>query len=117
MKALFIITTALFCLSCNADEVAIAYPSDPQAGYSIVSVEGVWPRRISVLKIAREEFTTYVKREFDCLNSRVRYLGSSNNPELFSQNQEDKYSSPANITLLTSILFSKTCKGFVAASR
>jgi len=117
MKVLFIFTTAFFCLSCNAGEVAIAYPSDPGARYSIVAVEGVWPHRTSVLKISREEFTTYVKREFDCANATVRYLGSSNNPGLFSQHQEDKYTSPSDITPLSSILFSKTCKGFVSTAR
>ncbi|MHC8386749.1 hypothetical protein ACYZTM_01505 [Pseudomonas sp. MDT2-39-1] len=110
MKVLFIFAAALLCLTCNAAEIKVAYPADLEAEYSIVSVEGVSPNRIVVLKIARTSFTTYVKREFDCLNSKVRYLGSSNNPIRFDSRQEDKYFSSVDVTTLSTLIWSEVCQ-------
>jgi hypothetical protein len=110
MKTLFILAAAFLCLTCNATEIKIAYPADANAAYSIVSVEGASETRMVVLKVARRTLTTYVKREFDCTKSRVRYLGSSNNPIGFDPQQADKYFSSAEITTLSSVILSEVCK-------
>lgn len=115
MKLILVTFSILACSAAYGLDTKITYPEDPHTNYSIVSIEESGANRTVITKVAKTEFTTYVKREFNCSNSTVRYLGSSNTPSSFNPQGEDEYFSRVDITTLTALVGSEACREFPAS--
>lgn len=87
-----------------------AYAAQSLSQDLTVSVSRGDKTKIVVTKRDFGVYTTYVKREFNCTDSTVRYLGSSASPTGFDAEQQDKYFSRVSDTVVPSALLSEVCK-------
>jgi hypothetical protein len=106
----FLIACAVFsCSAAHGADLAIL-PSTPLSQDVTISISQTGQTRIVVTKRDFGVYQTYVKREFNCADSTVRFLGSSASPTGFNPEQQDKYFSRMGETFVPSALFSEVCK-------
>jgi hypothetical protein len=106
----FLIACAVFsCSAAHGADLAIL-PSTPLSQDVTISISQTGQTRIVVTKRDFGVYQTYVKREFNCADSTVRFLGSSASPTGFNPEQQDKYFSRVDDAFLPSAMLSEACK-------
>ncbi|WP_408596549.1 hypothetical protein [Pseudomonas sp. PLMAX] len=106
----FLIACVIFsCSAAHGAELA-TMTSQSLSQDSTVSISKTDHTRIVVTKRDFGAYMTYVKREFNCTDSTVRYLGSSATPTGFKAEQQDKYFSRVGDAFVPSTLLSEVCK-------
>lgn len=105
-----LIACVVFSCSVAHGADSILSPSQPLSQDSTVSISQADQTRIVITKRDFGDYTTYVKREFNCADSTVRYLGNSASLNGFDPEQQDKHFSKASDTFVSSALLSEACK-------
>lgn len=77
---------------------------------TIVSVDRSDQNPIIITEQIYDHFKAYDKWEFNCTDSTVRYLGSSNTAKAFRPDQEDNYFASASANPATKNLHKDVCK-------
>lgn len=105
-----LIACAVFSCSAAHGADSIILPSHSLSQDSTVSISQADQTRIVITKRDFGDYKTYVKLEFNCADSTVRYLGSSASPTGFDAGLQDKYFSKVGETFVPPSLLSEACK-------
>jgi len=106
----FLIACVVFSCSAAQGADSVILPSHPLSQDSTVSISQGDQTRIVITEKDFGSYKTYVKLEFNCTDSTVRYLGTSASPNGFDAGLQDKYFSKATEPFVSSALLSEACK-------
>ncbi|WP_146012993.1 MULTISPECIES: hypothetical protein [Pseudomonas] len=106
----FLIACALFSCSAAHGADSVILRSHSLSQDSTVSITQTDQTRTVITKRDFGDYKTYVKLEFNCTDSTVRYLGSSASPNGFNPTLQDKYFSRVSDTFVPPSLLSEACK-------
>ncbi|SDQ69190.1 hypothetical protein SAMN05216487_3309 [Pseudomonas sp. UC 17F4] len=117
MKGKHIAFWALMVIGPSALAGSISAPADPDAKYSIISVQNAG---LGIEVITKREGiigASYTKRQFDCTNRKSLYMGSSNSLADLENIRADRDALPWAKGSLTRSISEVVCKGVVLVSR
>lgn len=106
----FLIACVIFSCSAAHGADSIVLPSNSLSKDTTVSISQTDQTRTVITERDFGNYKTYVKLEFNCTDSTVRYLGSSASPGGFDAEQQDKYFSNVSETFVPPSLLSEACK-------
>jgi len=111
MSRFLIACTVLSCAAAHSAD-SITLPSHSLSQDKTVSISQTDQTRIVITERDFGNYKTYVKLEFNCTDSTVRYLGTSTSPgpNGFDAWLQDKYFSKVNETFVPPSLLSEACK-------
>ncbi|PMV85769.1 MULTISPECIES: hypothetical protein [unclassified Pseudomonas] len=106
----FLIACVIFSCSAAHGADLIVLPSHSLSKDTTVSISQTDQTRTVITERDFGNYKTYVKLEFNCTDSTVRYLGSSASPTGFDAGLQDKYFSKVGDTFVPPTLLSEACK-------
>ncbi len=106
----FLIACVIFSCSAAHGADSTVLPSHSLSQDTTVSISQTDQTRTVITERDFGSYKTYVKLEFNCTDSTVRYLGSSASPNGFDAGLQDKYFSRVSDAFVSPTLLSEACK-------